>query len=146
MKLLELPSAMKDIDKAIELDPIFIKAYAKKAAIHKGLKELHKAVEVYEKGLKIDPNDTELKQGLAEVNREIMYSSYTQTKEDAKERYRHAMADPEIQQILMDPQITNLLRNMQERPNDSDNQKAMKDPLISSKLNKLIAAGVLKTG
>lgn len=146
MKLMEFPSALRDIDKAIELDPKFIKAYSKKAAIHKGLKELHKAIEAYEKGLKIDPDDAELKQGLADANREILYGGYTQSKEEAEERYRHAMADPEIQAILTDPQITILLRNMQERPNDPENMKAMKDPLVASKLNKLIAAGVLKMG
>jgi len=96
--------------------------------------------------LKVDPEDAELKQGLADTNREIMYGSYSQTKEEAEERYRHAMADPEIQAILGDPSITNLLRNMQERPNDPDNQKAMKDPTIMAKMNKLIGSGVLKMG
>jgi len=35
---------------------------------------------------------------------------------------------------------------MQTNPRDPAVQKAMKDPVISTKLQKLIAAGVLKTG
>jgi len=56
------------------------------------------------------------------------------------------MADPEIQAIMKDPSIINLLRNMQENQNDPANAKALADPSIALKINKLIAAGILKTG
>lgn len=54
---MEFTIALKSIEKCLELDPIFPKAYAKKGNIHLGLKEYHKAIECFEKGLKLDPNN-----------------------------------------------------------------------------------------
>ena len=59
-----------------------------------------------------------------------------------KERQARAMADPEIQQILGDPQMRSILNEMQQDPKKA--QAAMNDPSISAKLQKLIAAGVLQ--
>jgi len=73
-------------------------------------------------------------------------SAYTETKEEAADRLKHAMADPEIQRIMQDPQIHNFLQDAQNNPRDPAVMKAMKDPVISSKLAKLHAAGVLKMG
>jgi len=56
------------------------------------------------------------------------------------------MADPEIQMILRDPTVMNVLRGLQENPKDPNNLAAMRDPTIAEKINKLIAAGILKTG
>jgi stress-induced-phosphoprotein 1 len=55
---------------------------------------------------------------------------------------RHAMADPEIQQIMQDPRIRQVLQDMQENP--AAGQAALRDPDIAARINKLIAAGVLK--
>lgn len=54
----------------------------------------------------------------------------------------HAMADPEIQNIMRDPSVMQVLRDMQENP--ASGQAAMKDPVINAKIQKLIQAGVLK--
>ena len=47
-------------------------------------------METYEKGLKIEPENQELKEGYAKTLRLI------QTAGDDQERQAHAMADPEI--------------------------------------------------
>ena len=52
--------------------------------------------------------------------------------------------DPEIQAIMADPMIRNVLNNFQEDPQQA--QKDMQDPSVAAKLNKLVAAGVLKNG
>ena len=52
------------------------------------------------------------------------------------------MADPEIQMILMDPSVRQVLQDFQENPKYA--QKAMQDPVIAAKIEKLIAAGVLQ--
>lgn len=54
------------------------------------------------------------------------------------------MADPEIQAILQDPIIRQVLQDFQENPNAA--QQAMKDVSVSTKVEKLIAAGVLQVG
>lgn len=145
MKLLEYPHALRDIDKCLSLDPKYVKAYAKKGVIHHAMKEYHKATESFEKGLKIDPENAECKDGLRKTKEAIMVGNYTETKEDQQERLKHAMADPEIQQILKDPQIHNLLQDIQNNPKDPAVLKALGDPLIAGKLEKLMAAGILRT-
>ena len=52
------------------------------------------------------------------------------------------MADPEIQQILQDPAVRQTLQDMQENPAYA--QKAMADPDLRGKIEKLVAAGVLQ--
>jgi stress-induced-phosphoprotein 1 len=146
MKLLEHPSALIEINKCLDLDPNYVKGWAKKGVIHQAMKEYHKALEAFEKGIKIDPENEECKKGLDNVRANIMMGQYTESKEEAEERLRHAMADPEIQNILRDPSVNEFLRNIQERPNDPTLLGGLKDPHLSAKINKLIAAGVLKTG
>jgi stress-induced-phosphoprotein 1 len=55
IKLMEFNTALKDADKCIELDPKFVKAYARKGSCHHMMKEYHKAMKAYEDGLKLDP-------------------------------------------------------------------------------------------
>ena len=54
----------------------------------------------------------------------------------------HAMADPEIQMILQDPMIRQVLQDMQENP--ASGQRAMADPVVRAKIEKLIASGILQ--
>ena len=59
-----------------------------------------------------------------------------------QERLQHAMADPEIQAIMRDPSIVQVLKEMQEQPQNA--MKSLKDPHIAEKINKLVAAGIVK--
>jgi len=146
MKLMEYPTALKDCEKSLEIDPNYVKAWAKKGVIHSLMKEYHKAIEAYEKGLKIDPENDECKKGVESTKMKIAMGSYTETPEEQQERLRHAMADPEIQAILRDSEISEILRNMQERPNDPELAKALRKPSVATKINKLVQAGVLRMG
>jgi len=57
IKLLELPMALKDAEKCLELDPNYVKAYFRKGTIHHLNKEYHKALSAYDAGLKIEPTN-----------------------------------------------------------------------------------------
>jgi stress-induced-phosphoprotein 1 len=146
MKLMEYPSAMRDINKCLELDPNYVKGYAKKGIIHYYMKEYHKALEAYEKGLKIEPNNEECKSGIEKTRMTIMGSGGTESKEDMNERLSKAMADPEIRAILQDPLTMQLLRDLQEKPGDPNSLAALRDPAVAKKIDKLIAAGILRMG
>jgi stress-induced-phosphoprotein 1 len=74
----------------------------------------------------------------------INYGSANMSEEERKERAAHAMADPEIQSILQDPVINQVLRDFNENPSAAND--AMRDTSVRSKIEKLIAAGVLQTG
>lgn len=53
------------------------------------------------------------------------------------------MNDPEIQTLIKDPRVQQVLKDFNENPKEA--MKAMSDPFINTAINKLIAAGVLKT-
>lgn len=55
---------MKDAEKCIELDPTFSKGYTRKGAVQFFMKEYDKALETYQEGLKHDPKNPELLDGV----------------------------------------------------------------------------------
>lgn len=92
---MEFPSALKDAERCLELDPTFVKAYLRKGNCHHLMKEYHKAMKSYDEGLKLDAGNAEL---TAAKNKTIMaiQSGMGGGGEGDEERARHAMADPEI--------------------------------------------------
>lgn len=143
-KVMDFNGAKKNIEKAIELDPKYVKAWARKGDIEVLMKENHKALESYQAGLGIDPSNTACREGLRKVTAMINYGASTMTDEEKEERARHGMADPEIQSILQDPMMQKILKDFSENPQEA--QKAMRDPGIRAKIEKLIASGVVQTG
>jgi len=142
-KLMAYPDALKDLEECLKLDPKFIKAYTRKGAAHFFMKEYHKALQAYEEGLKVEPGNQECINGREQVVMKIQETS--RSGEVDEEQIRHAMADPEIQNILHDPQINMFLKDMQNNPKEA--QKAMMaDPKLQEAVNKLMAAGIIRTG
>jgi len=139
-KLMEWQLALKDADRCVEMDPTFVKGWSRKGGIHFFLKEYHRALEAYDRILKLDPHNEEAKNMSEQVIAAINIAN--QSGEVDQERQARAMADPEIQAILGDPQMRSILGEMQSDPKKA--QAAMNDPVIQSKLQKLIAAGVLQ--
>lgn len=142
-KILDFNGAKTHIEKAIEIDPKYTKAWARKGDIEVMCKENHKALESYKKGLELDPTNSTCKEGLRKVTAMINYGSSTMSEEDKMERARRGMGDPEIQNILQDPMIQQILKDFNENPQAAN--KAMSDPGVRAKIEKLIASGVVQT-
>lgn len=142
-KLLAYPDALRDLDECLKLDPTFVKAYSRKATAHFFMKEYHKALQAYEQGLKLEPNNEECLKGKEQVLNKI--SETSRSGQVDEEQIRHAMADPEIQQILHDPQINMFLREMQEHPQRAQ-AAMMADAKLAEAVSKLVAAGIIRTG
>lgn len=66
------------------------------------MKEYHKAIDAYNKGLEIDPSNAELLDG-----RQKTYVAIQSAPDE--ERIRRAQQDPEIQAILQDSTMMNVL-------------------------------------
>jgi len=139
-KIMDFNGAKRNIEVAVDLDPKYVKAWARKGDIEVLLKENHKAMESYRKGLSIDSGNAACKEGLRKVTATM---GSAMSEEEQKERAAHAMADPEIQAILSDPIIRSILNDFNENPSAA--QKAMADPLVASKIEKLIASGIVQT-
>lgn len=143
-KIMDFNAAKKHIDVALEIDPKYVKAFARKGDIHVLMKENHKALEAYRKGCELDPSNTACKEGLQKVTAMINYGAQNMTEEEKRERAEHGMADPEIQGILSDPVIRQILQDFQQNPQAA--QQAMQNQSVKAKIEKLIAAGVLQVG
>ncbi|XP_044487319.1 hsp70-Hsp90 organizing protein 3-like [Mangifera indica] len=142
-KLGALPEALKDAEKCIELDPTFAKGYTRKGAAQFFMKEYDKALETYQEGLKHDPENQELLDGMRSCVQQINKAGRGElSPEELKERQAKAMQDPEIQNILSDPVMRQVLVDFQENPKAA--QDHMKNPMVMTKIQKLINAGIVQ--
>ncbi|CAO1616829.1 unnamed protein product [Parajaminaea phylloscopi] len=143
IKLAALPEALKDCEEAIKIDPSFTKAYIRKANVLHGLKEHTKALDAIQKAQEADSDGSNAKE-IQSTSQKIQMSLYQQrSSETDEETLRRAQNDPEIAALLADPILQNLLRQAQEDPRHL--QEAMKDSTVRGKIEKLIAAGIIKT-
>ena len=147
-KLMSFPSAIEDCDKAIEKDPSFIRAYIRKANAQIAVKEFAAALETLDAAR---TKDSEANNGAN--TREIDQLYYkassqrfqpTNSNESPEEVYKRAMQDPEVQRIMQDPVIQSILSQAQGDP--AALQEHMKNPEVFSKIQTLIAAGIIQTG
>ncbi|KAH7659512.1 stress-induced-phosphoprotein 1 [Dioscorea alata] len=142
-KLGALPEGLKDAEKCIELDPTFAKGYTRKGAIQFFMKEYDKALETYQEGLKHDPNNQELVDGVRRCIEQINRTNRGDlSPEELKERQAKAMQDPEIQNILSDPIMRQVLVDFQENPKAA--QDHLKNPQVMHKIQKLVSAGIVQ--
>lgn len=142
-KLGALPEGLKDAEKCIELDPTFSKGYTRKGAVQFFMKEYEKALETYQEGLKHDPNNQDLLDGVRRCVEQINKASRGDlTPEELKERQAKGMQDPEIQNILTDPVMRQVLIDFQENPKAA--QEHTKNPMVMNKIQKLVSAGIVQ--
>jgi stress-induced-phosphoprotein 1 len=140
-KLLAYPDALRDLDECLKLDKNFIKAYSRKGAALFFMKDYNKALQAYDQGLAIDANNQECLKGRQQVLEKIQQMAGGN--ETDPDQVNRAMADPEIQSILRDPQINLILQQLQENPKKA--MDSLKDPKVANAIQKLMAAGILKT-
>jgi stress-induced-phosphoprotein 1 len=128
---------------ALEIDPKYVKAWARLGDIQMVHKEYHKAMDSYRNGLAIEPENSLCKEGLKKCAIAINYGRQNMTDAEKQEQQAHALADPEIQSILQDPVTQQILRDFNENPTAA--QQALRDPGVRSKIERLIAAGIIET-
>ena len=129
-KLMEFNLALTDADRCIELDPI--KGYLSKGSIYFAMNEPVKAAQTYSKVLELDPNCEEANLGyrdsrIAEGN-------------DPEAVQRRAMADPDVTQILKDPEMQKILQQMERDPEAVGDH--LKNPEVAAKIEKLMECGI----
>lgn len=142
MKLMDWQRGLDDCDACIKIKPDFIKAYTRKGRTQHFLKQYHKAIETYDKGLEFDPKNQELVADKYKTQMAIQNENRSGNVDP--KRAQEAMKDPEIQQILADPAINEVLKNANSNPEAL--QAALADPTIRKKITKLMNAGILQVG
>ncbi|QRV72649.1 stress-induced-phosphoprotein 1 [Ceratobasidium sp. AG-Ba] len=142
-KLAALPEALKDTEAAIKVDPKFVKAYIRKSNVLFSMREYTKAMEVAQEASDIDTekqHTREIEQALEKAARELYSQQAGETDEQTLQR---AMRDPEVAAIMNDPVMQSILQQAQQNP--AALQDHMKNPIVSKKIQKLVAAGIIKT-
>ncbi|ETI19952.1 hypothetical protein G647_08967 [Cladophialophora carrionii CBS 160.54] len=144
IKLLAFPTAIQDCDEAIRRDPTFIKAYLRKAQALFGMKEYNKCLDVCTEAMEHDTegkNAREIEQQQQKALEAMYKAREGETEEETSSRIQR---DPEIMRILSEPVMQSILQQAKSDP--AALNEHMKNPGIRSKIQKLIAAGVIRVG
>jgi len=137
-KLYELRLGIKDSEKAVELDPNYVKGWSRLGQMYYGVKDLVKAKRAFQRMQEIEPGNTDAQKGL-----DMVATMEQTTPADPNEVQRRVQNDPEAMSIMQDPQMQKVLQELQSNPSSA--QKWMADPIVSRKLQKLIDVGVIRT-
>ncbi|PTD11267.1 Heat shock protein sti1 [Fusarium culmorum] len=147
VKLFEFPSALDDCDMAIKKDPTFIRAYIRKAQAYFGMRKYSECVDACTEAQQIDQehhkgaNAREIEQQQQKAFSAMYSARDNETEEQTRERLTK---DPEIMGLMQDPVMQSILQQAQSDP--AALQEHMKNPGVKSKIQKLIAAGVIRVG
>lgn len=144
IKLVTLPSAVQDCDESIKRDPSFIRAYLRKAQALFLMKEYNRCVDACNEATEHDAdgkNAREIEQQIQKALQAQFSAQEGETEEQAQARIQR---DPEIMGILQDPVMQSILQQAKGDPAALSSH--MKNVGVRNKINKLIAAGVIKLG
>lgn len=147
IKLFEFPSALDDCALAIKKDPIFIRAYIRKAQAYFGMRKYSEAVDACTDAQQVDQehykgaNAREIEQQSQKALSAMYSARDNESEEQTRERL---MQDPDIMSIMQDPVMQSILQQAQGDP--AALQEHMRNPGVRSKIQKLIAAGVIRVG
>lgn len=151
-KLAAIPEALEDAEKCLKLDPAFIKGYLRKATAQLFKRDFEGCRTTCQAGMQADTTGTNREEFQALINKSytLAYGQQQQSSEDdsklpPEERARKAVErDPELQAIVSDPAMRMILQQMQSDP--AAVAEHMRNPAVSAKIRKLIAAGILQVG
>ncbi|RDA90747.1 hypothetical protein CP533_2972 [Ophiocordyceps camponoti-saundersi (nom. inval.)] len=147
IKLFEFPSALEDCDAAIKRDATFIRAYIRKAQAYFGMRKYSECVDACTEAHQVD---TEHHKGanareIEQQQQKAFAAMYAARDNETEEQTRDRLAkDPEIMSIMQDPVMQSILQQAQSDPKAL--QEHMRNPSVRSKIQKLIAAGVIRVG
>ncbi|KAM0254281.1 hypothetical protein ACHAQJ_006921 [Trichoderma viride] len=147
VKLFEFPSAVDDCNLAIKKDPTFIRAYIRKAQAYFGMRKYSDCVDACDEAMQVDlehhkgANAREIEQQQQKAFSAMYSARENETEEQTRQRL---MQDPEIMSVMQDPVMQSILQQSQSDPMAL--QEHMKNPSVRSKIQKLMAAGVIRVG
>ncbi|CAG8708175.1 29775_t:CDS:2, partial [Racocetra persica] len=140
-KLMAFQEALKDCETCISLDPTFVKAYIRKAAVEFLKKDYSKCLETCKTALSYDTE----KKHTSEIQghmRKCQEAMYQNSPESVEETIRKATSDPEI--MACTPMM-NLIILQQGQEDPGALREHLKNPTVKANIEKLMNAGILRT-
>jgi len=144
IKLLAFPSAISDCDEAIKRDPKMTKAYLRKAQALFGMKEYNRCLDVCTEALEHDESGANTREIESQQQKALEAMYQAREGETEEETAARIQRDPEIMSILQDPVMQSILQQAKSDPAALNDH--MRNPGVRSKIQKLVAAGVIRTG
>lgn len=108
--------ALEDAESTITLKPDWAKGYSRKGSALAYLNKLDDSIKAYEKGLLLDPNNEQLKQGLDEVRAQKSSSGMANLFSGPEALFKLS-SDPRTKAWMDDPEYLNLLNQLRTNPN-----------------------------
>lgn len=105
--------AFEDAQKTVELKPDWVKGYSRKGSALAYLGKLDESIEAYQEGLKLDPDNQQLKEGLSEVQSQRQSDANPFNAPDVFLKLRN---DPRTKAYLDDPEYVKLIQELRSNP------------------------------
>lgn len=141
---MSLPEAVRDCDEAIKRDATFMRAYIRKAQIYLAMREYSKCLDACGEATEADKENKHTRE-IEDLSRKCMQQMYSaregETEQETMERIQR---DPEIVSIISDPIMQSILQQAKQNPQALNEH--MKNPIVRQKIQKLMAAGIIRVG
>ncbi|KMU90421.1 heat shock protein STI1 [Coccidioides immitis H538.4] len=144
IKLMAFPQAVQDCDEAIKRDPKFIRAYLRKAQALFAMKEYNRCLDVCTEAAEHDESGSSAREIEQQQQKALEAQFSARAGETEAETAERIQRDPEIMAIVQDPVMQSILQ--QARSDPAALQEHMKNATVRMKIQKLIAAGVIRLG
>jgi len=133
--------ALEDANKTIQLKADWAKGYSRKGAALFGEGDLDGAAAAYSEGLKLEPNNEQIKQGLADVNVRRQPNDPNQIFGQlfGGDIWTKLRMNPKTAKYLEQPDFVNMLTQVQQNP--AFFQLYSKDPRMTATLGVLLGLG-----
>lgn len=144
----EYLEALSDAEKVIELQPKWPKGYSRKGSALQFLTRYDEAKNIFEEGLKIEPDNEQLKKGLKECEDEISRKNFDRSSNPMGNPFANMsailpklQANPKTAKYLGDPSYMAMLKELESNPKSLTN--CLSDPRMAETIGVILGVDLM---